>query len=162
MTHASVSFDIDFAIDKSSRSRKAALMTLAQRIGELRTAVPAQQICGLFLAREKLGSTAVGAGAAVPHTILEKCCAPLVQVTVLRNAIDFDASDEAPIDLLLAVIGNRHDVRWLHLAIPRLTKLAHCPQVALRLRSAKNVGEVDAVMATAGIHSQGTLLPKAA
>lgn len=162
MALASVSFDIDFAIDKTSKSRKAALGALAQRIGDLREGISAQDICKCFLAREKLGSTAIGAGVAAPHTIFEASCRPLIQVTILRNAVDFDASDEAPVDVLLAVVGNRHDLRWLHSALPRLTKLANSPDLAARIRSAKDVTDIEDLMVSVGIYTDSTLPRKAA
>lgn len=162
MALASVSFDIDFAIDKMSKSRKAALGTLAERIAALRTGISAQDICKCFLAREKLGSTAIGAGVAAPHTIFEQSCRPLVQVTLLKNAIDFDAANDAPVDVLLAVVGNRHDVRWLHLALPRLAKLANSSDLATRIRSTKSATEVEALMAAVGIYTDRTLPKNAA
>lgn len=161
MALARVTFDIDFTIDRLSKSRKAALGILAQRIGVLRPGLSAQDICKCFLARERLGSTAVGAGVAAPHTIFEQSCPPLVQITALKNGIDFDASDGTAVDLLLSVVGNRHDIRWLHLALPRLTKLANSPELAGSLRSAKDVPEIEAALAVVGIYSHRTL-PKAA
>ena len=162
MALASVSFEIDFTIDNMSRSRKAALSSLGQRIGLLRTPISAQDITGCFLARETLGSTAIGSGVAAPHTILTQTCPPLVQVTHLKYPVDFEANDAEPVDVLLSVVGNRHDLRWLHLALPRFAKLAYDPELAARLRAAKTASEVEDILASLGIYSDRTLPKEAA
>lgn len=162
MALTNVSFEIDFTIDKTSRSRKAALSALAQRIGSCRPEISAHDISNCLLAREKLGSTAIGSGVAAPHTIFQQSCTPLVQVTQLKYAIDFDASDATPVDVLLSVVGNRHDLRWLHLALPRFAKLAEAPELAARLRAAKSASAVEDILASVGIYSERTLPNKAA
>lgn len=162
MALASVSFEIDFTIDKTSRSRKAALCSLGQRIGSCRPEISPHDISNCLLAREKLGSTAIGSGVAAPHTIFKQNCLPLVQVTQLRYPIDFDASDGTPVDVLLSVVGNRQDLRWLHLALPRFAKLAKVPELAARLRAAKTASVVEDILANAGIYSVRTLPKKAA
>ncbi|WP_417580701.1 PTS sugar transporter subunit IIA [Pelagibacterium sp.] len=156
MTLAGVSFEIDFTVDKTSKSRKAALSSLAQRIGALRPELSTQDISSCFLTRERLGSTAIGSGVAAPHTIFNEACPPLIQVTVLKSAVDFDASDEAPVDLLLSVVGNRHDLRWLHLALPRFGKVANAPDKAAKIRCAKDIPDVEDVMASVGIYTRRT------
>lgn len=157
MALSHVTFEIDFAFDDDSKSRKAALNTLGQRIGALRPRTSAQDITGRFLAREKLGSTAIGAGVAAPHTILEQTCPPLVQMTHLKCAVDFDADDAQAVDLLLSVVGNRNDLRWLHLALPRFSKLARLPERVARLRAAQSVSVVEDILASVGIYSNRTL-----
>jgi PTS system nitrogen regulatory IIA component len=162
MALASVSFEFDFATDKNSKSRKAAYSALAHRIGALRPGISSLDIGNSFLARERLGSTAIGSGVAAPHTVLKEPCSPLVQVTHLKCDVDFDADDSAPVDLLLTVIGNRQYLRWLHLAVPRFTKLAQTPELVARLRSAQDVSVVEEVMAGVGIYSALTRPQKAA
>jgi PTS system nitrogen regulatory IIA component len=155
-------FEADFTIDKVSNSRKAALGALARRICALRPDISVEDIYGCFLARERLGSTAIGAGAAAPHTIHEQAGAPLIQVTRLASPVDFDAADDEAVDLLLCVIGNRHDLKWLHLALPRIAKLANTPDLAKRLRSARCIADAEALLAQAGIYTDRTSPKKAA
>lgn len=57
-----------------------------------------------FLSREKLGSTAIGNGVAIPH-----CRAPGVKriygcLVTLKNPINFDAFDNKPVDLIFALV----------------------------------------------------------
>ncbi|HCE23438.1 MAG TPA: hypothetical protein DF282_13140 [Hyphomonas sp.] len=162
MALASVSFEFDFTIDKNSKSRKAALSALAHRVGALRPGISPLDIANSFLARERLGSTAIGSGVAAPHTVLREPCSPLVQVTHLKCAVDFDADDSVAVDLLLTVVGNRQDLRWLHLAVPRFAKLAQAPELVARLRLAQDVFVVEKIMADVGIYSDRSRPQKAA
>ena len=64
---------------------------------------PAQLVSGL-LAREKLGSTGLGGGIAVPHCRLDDCEAPSGVLISLAPPAPFDAPDDRDVDLLFALI----------------------------------------------------------
>lgn len=70
----------------------------------------AADIITSLLAREKLGSTGLGRGIAIPHCRLEGCEQPLGVLMSLATPIDFDAPDDEPVDLLcvLVVPGEAH------------------------------------------------------
>ena len=56
------------------------------------------------MAREKLGSTGFGDGIAIPHCRLIGCTAPISAVLHLETAVDFDAIDGEPVDLLFVLL----------------------------------------------------------
>ena len=55
-------------------------------------------------AREKLGSTGFGNGIAIPHCRLIGCTSPISAVIHLASAVDFDAIDGEPVDLLFVLL----------------------------------------------------------
>lgn len=57
-----------------------------------------------LVAREKLGSTGFGNGIAIPHCRLIGCTTPISAVLHLETAIDFDAIDGEPVDLLFVLL----------------------------------------------------------
>ena len=57
-----------------------------------------------LVAREKLGSTGFGNGIAIPHCRLIGCNAPISAVLHLETAVDFDAIDGEPVDLLFVLL----------------------------------------------------------
>lgn len=57
-----------------------------------------------LLEREHLGSTALGRGVAVPHGRLSGLPAPVGAFIQLASAIEFDALDRRPVDLLFALL----------------------------------------------------------
>lgn len=57
-----------------------------------------------LLARERLGSTALGEGVAVPHCRLPGCTGATGVILRLAEGIDFDAPDNRPVDLLFVLV----------------------------------------------------------
>jgi PTS system nitrogen regulatory IIA component len=58
--------------------------------------------------REAVGSTGIGRGVAIPHCRSDACRVPMAAFLRLANAVDFDARDGEPVDLVfaMAVPGN--------------------------------------------------------
>ena len=54
--------------------------------------------------RERLGSTGLGHGVAIPHGRIKGLKAPMAAVFALGEAIGFDAPDEQPVDLLIFLL----------------------------------------------------------
>lgn len=57
-----------------------------------------------LLDREKLGSTALGDGVAIPHCRIDECNAPLGCLITLNNPIDFSSSDGQGVDIILVLL----------------------------------------------------------
>jgi len=64
----------------------------------------ARNVLDALLAREKLGSTALGEGVAIPHCRLPGCQAPLGVLLSLDEAVDYDAPDDIYVDLLFVLV----------------------------------------------------------
>ncbi|WP_244564041.1 PTS sugar transporter subunit IIA, partial [Ensifer aridi] len=50
--------------------------------------------------RERLGSTAIGRGIAVPHALLRSISSPIASFTRLAPPVDFNSPDLVPVDLV--------------------------------------------------------------
>jgi nitrogen PTS system EIIA component len=87
-------------------------------------------LLGALLARENLGTTAIGDGIAIPHVrnpIIFHVSKPLLAVCFLEQAIDFGALDGKPVDTVFTIIT--HTVRsHLHL-LSRLSYALHQPRI---------------------------------
>jgi PTS system nitrogen regulatory IIA component len=57
-----------------------------------------------LFSRERLGSTGLGDGVAVPHGRIKGLKLPLAAVLLLEQAIGFDAPDNQPVDLLIFLL----------------------------------------------------------
>ncbi len=57
-----------------------------------------------LIAREKLGSTGIGEGIAIPHSRLSECEDTLGALFILENPIDFDAIDRVPVDIVFVLL----------------------------------------------------------
>ena len=85
-------------------SKKRVLEQIASLVATELAELDEQDIFESLIAREKLGSTGFGNGIAIPHCRLPGCHAPLSAVLRLDSAVDFDAIDGAPVDLLLVLL----------------------------------------------------------
>lgn len=85
-------------------SKKRVLEQIAQLIARELSSLETQDIFESLIAREKLGSTGFGNGIAIPHCRLAGCESPISAVMHLETAVDFDAIDGAPVDLLFVLL----------------------------------------------------------
>ena len=66
-------------------------------------AMDAKALLDLLTARERLGSTALGGGCAIPHCRIPGGSRSAAAVLTLESGIDFDAPDGGPVDVFLAL-----------------------------------------------------------
>jgi PTS system nitrogen regulatory IIA component len=85
-------------------SKKAALELLAQLIADAESGLTQTEVFGSLLAREKLGSTGLGKGIALPHGRLKQGIKTLGAFIRLQTAVDYDSTDKVPVDLLFALV----------------------------------------------------------
>ncbi|WP_100638659.1 PTS IIA-like nitrogen regulatory protein PtsN [Marinobacter salexigens] len=85
-------------------SKKRVLEFISEQIREHNHAVNEAQIFNNLIARERLGSTGIGQGIAIPHCRLEGLGQVIGVLVTLEEAVDFDAIDNQPVDLLFALI----------------------------------------------------------
>jgi PTS system nitrogen regulatory IIA component len=126
--------------------KKQALQELAARAAEL-TGQNERGIFEILLQREKLGSTGIGNGIAIPHGKLPKLNKLFGLFARLARPVDFEALDGQPVDLvflLLAPEGAGAD----HLkALARVARLLRDPELARKLRDSRDAEAIYAVLA---------------
>lgn len=96
------------AIDIEAASRKRALEWISERMSAANPGLDARETYSALQARERLGSTGLGEGVAIPHcrAVHQGISAVFVR---LRNPIDFDAPDGEPVDLLVGLVVSEHE-----------------------------------------------------
>ena len=85
-------------------SKKALFAQLAG-VGTALTGFDARTIAERLTERERLGTTGFGGGVAIPHAKLEGLHAPIGLFVRLANAIDYDAVDASPVDLVFCLLS---------------------------------------------------------
>lgn len=91
------------SINDNSKSKKSVLEKLSSILSET-TGIDADEIFNQLYERERLGSTSVGNGVALPHARLHGINVPYISVIVLEDAIDFDNIDDFDVDIVLCLI----------------------------------------------------------
>jgi PTS system nitrogen regulatory IIA component len=87
-----------------SASKKRVLEQLSQLLAANQETLTQNQIFDSLISRERLGSTGLGHGVAIPHGRLKESDTTLAAFIKLQEGIDFDASDSQPVDLLFALL----------------------------------------------------------
>ncbi|WP_438951116.1 PTS IIA-like nitrogen regulatory protein PtsN [Porticoccus sp.] len=85
-------------------SKKRVLENLSSFLAERIDGVSENDLYQGLLARERLGSTGIGEGVAIPHCRLAGCEKITGALIKLADAVDFDAIDGEPVDLIFALI----------------------------------------------------------
>ncbi|MGD8174624.1 PTS IIA-like nitrogen regulatory protein PtsN [Marinimicrobium sp. ARAG 43.8] len=117
-------------------SKKRALEILANTIAEDVPAIDADDLFRRLVARERLGSTGIGHGIAIPHCRVSHCDRTIGALITLKEPINFDAIDSEPVDVLFAMLvpENAHGEHLQTLA--SLASLLNEADFRTRLREA--------------------------
>ena len=86
------------------QSKKRIFEEVADLLVKDQPGLDATDVVARLLAREKLGSTGLGRGIAIPHCRLDGCQQPLGVLMSLATPADFDAPDDEPVDLLCVLV----------------------------------------------------------
>lgn len=127
-------------------SKKQALQELATRAATL-TGQDERVIFEVLLQREKLGTTAVGYGVAIPHGKLPKLDKLFGMFARLDRPIDFEAMDGEPVDLLFLLLAPEGAGADHLKALARVARLLRDQDIAKKLRASRDAEAIYSVLA---------------
>jgi PTS system nitrogen regulatory IIA component len=96
--------------------------------------------------REKLQSTGIGEGIAIPHTSFEQVQGHTAAVLLCIQGIDFDAIDGAKVTIIFGVVGPKRSTGEHLKTLARISKILKSQQTRQRLLQAKDAGAAYAVI----------------
>ncbi len=85
-------------------SKKRILEIIAERVAQNYPELDENEVFNNLVARERLGSTGIGQGIAIPHCRLEDCKRVVGALLTLDESINFDAIDNEPVDILFVLL----------------------------------------------------------
>ncbi len=91
-------------LNVSAPSKKRMLEELAGLLSHNRSDLHRDTVFQVLNERERLGSTGIGDGIALPHGRLNGLTEPLAAIIRLRQALDFDSVDDGPIQLIVGLL----------------------------------------------------------
>src|SRR5512142_33043 len=128
-----------------AQGKKQLLQEMAERIAPI-SGLPERRIFETLIERERLGSTGMGQGIAIPHGRLSGLNKIVGMFARLETPIAYDAVDNQPVDLvflLLAPEGAGAD----HLkALARVSRLLRNQSATEKLRAAKSPEALYAIL----------------
>ena len=126
-------------------SKKQALQELAKHAAGL-TGLPDRRIFDVLLERERLGSTGVGHGVAIPHARMAELDRLFGLFARLETPIDFDSVDEQPVDLIFLLLAPESSGADHLKALARISRLLRDKASCAKLRGADNADALYAVL----------------
>jgi PTS system nitrogen regulatory IIA component len=126
-------------------NKKQVLQELASKAAEL-TGQNERAIFEVLLQREKLGSTGVGNGVAIPHGKLPKLDRLFGLFARLGRPVDFEALDGQPVDLLFLLLAPEGAGADHLRALARVARLLRDPDLVRKLREADDATALYAVL----------------
>lgn len=85
-------------------SRKRTLQVLGEVFAGAEPSLSAQAVFDRLVARERLGSTGLGEGCALPHARIPGLGRAVAAFLRLREGVDFDSPDHEPVDLVFGLL----------------------------------------------------------
>ena len=127
------------------QTKKQLLQELAAR-AHARTQLPEKQIFETLTERERLGTTGVGAGIAIPHGRMAGAVGITGVFARLENAIDYEAVDGQPVDLVFMLLAPENAGADHLKALARVSRLLRNQQICEKLRAAQSAEALYAIL----------------
>jgi nitrogen PTS system EIIA component len=128
-------------------SKKQALQGIAEKAAGL-TGVGEREIFDTLLQRERLGSTGVGNGIAIPHGKLARITRIFGLFARLERPIDFEAIDGQPVDLVFLLLAPELAGADHLRALSRIARVLRDPSIVQKLRSTRDSSALHALLCT--------------
>lgn len=122
-------------------SKKAAIELLAKNLADFNNGISQLDIIDCLTARERLGSTGLGNGIAIPHGRLKHCDRTIASFIQLNNGIDYEAADKIPVDLIFALIVPEESTNEHLQILAMLAKTLSTSKTVDNLRKSKSSSE---------------------
>ncbi|MGI9426227.1 MAG: PTS sugar transporter subunit IIA [Hyphomicrobiaceae bacterium] len=128
-------------------TKKQSLQELATHAERL-TGISQREIFDTLLQRERLGSTGLGRGLAVPHVKFRSLSQIVCIFARLEEPIDFESLDDEPVDLIFLLLAPEHASGDHLKALARISRLLRQPEVSSQLRGSRDREAILSVLRT--------------
>ncbi|MDG2285945.1 MAG: PTS IIA-like nitrogen regulatory protein PtsN [Alphaproteobacteria bacterium] len=126
-------------------SKKQALQELARKAAEI-SGLEQREVFEVLLERERLGTTGVGGGIAIPHGKLPSLKRLRGVFARADRAIDYDSIDDRPVDLIFLLLAPEAAGADHLKALARVSRLLRDPRICDKLRGCDTTDAIFALM----------------
>ena len=124
--------------DLKASNKNGALTQLTDALKEVESGIDRDEVISVLLERERLGSTGIGEGVAIPHGKLKTIDQLLLSFGRSREGVDFDSMDGKPAHLFFLLVAPEDSV-GIHLkTLARISKLLKNAEVRNKLLEAED------------------------
>ena len=126
-------------------SKKQLMQLLSEKASEI-TGIGERDIFDTIVQREKLGSTGVGNGIAIPHGKLKSIKSITGVFARLDAPVDFEALDDEPVDLVFLLLAPETAGADHLKALSRIARILREPDMVAKLRGTKDANAIYAFL----------------
>lgn len=119
-------------------SKKRLLEQLGELLAGSSPGLSPHEIFDALLSREKLGSTGLGKGVAIPHGRMAGLDQPVCALIKLGTAVDFDTSDGQPVDLVFALLVPENSTEEHLQVLSTIAEIFSNPGICTALRACES------------------------
>jgi PTS system nitrogen regulatory IIA component len=123
-------------------SKKRVIENLSRMLAANTSAATAEKIFQVLLERERLGSTGLGKGVAIPHARVPGLTHTVAAMLTLETPIDFESADNKPIDIAFGLLVPEDDTEHHLQHLSRLVTLFRDEEICSRIRQASSADAI--------------------
>ncbi len=129
-------------VDLKARTKKEAVRELAEALANSVEGLDGPELIQLLLERERLGSTAMGDGIAIPHARIESLDRLLAGFGRSREGVDFDSLDGKPTHIFFLLVAPGREGSAHLLTLARLSRFLTNPAFRDKLQHLDTTDEL--------------------
>jgi PTS system nitrogen regulatory IIA component len=137
-------------------SKKRVLQLLGEMLAGSTPGVSAEAVFDRLLERERLGSTGLGHGIALPHARTPDVTQATGAFVQLQAGVDFDAIDDQPVDLAFGLLVPQEATEEHLQLLARLASMFSSEHLCAKLRAATSADELLLHIKEWEAHTKGT------
>ncbi|EGA69264.1 hypothetical protein VISI1226_21861 [Vibrio sinaloensis DSM 21326] len=126
-------------------SKKRALEMISELVAE-QTGQSSTELFECMLSREKMGSTGIGNGIAIPHARMQSSDKAVAVLLQCESPVEFDAIDNRPVDLLFALLVPDAQCKEHLKTLSSMAERLNDKQILKQLRKAQSDQELYNIM----------------
>ncbi len=133
-------------VELKARTKKDAVRELAEALADGAEGLDGAALMQMLLERERLGSTAMGDGIAIPHARIESLDRLLASFGRSRQGVDFDSLDGKPTHIFFLLVAPGREGSAHLLTLARLSRFLTSPAFREKLMDLDSIDELFAAV----------------
>ena len=133
--------DSHISINDESKTKKSILEKISDILSKP-SGIKSSVIFNKLYEREKLGSTSIGQGVAIPHARVKDIEYPFVSIIILDEPVDFDNIDDLDVNIVVSIIVPEDNFNNHLELLAQLSEKLDNPEIRKALRKARNSKQI--------------------
>ena len=138
--------EVDIIAEMAAAGKETALSELAARVAERHPGFDRGELVAVLLERERLGSTGIGDGVAIPHGKLRGIKEQVMVFGRSRPGVDFQSLDGRPAHLFFLLIAPEENIGGHLKMLARISRILKDPAVRRHLLDAPDAAAIHAII----------------